>query len=52
MAAKFKMAPETYIFVILVSGVKKLEISFKNFQKMLGGSKFGKRCLLKILNFS
>jgi hypothetical protein len=25
---------------------KKIEISFENFQKMLDGSKFGKRCLL------
>jgi hypothetical protein len=27
---------------------KNFEISFENFQKMLGGSKFGKRCLLGI----
>jgi hypothetical protein len=27
---------------------KKFEISFENFQKMLDGSKFGKRCLLGI----
>jgi hypothetical protein len=27
---------------------KKIEISFENFQKLLDGSKFGKRCLLRI----
>jgi hypothetical protein len=27
---------------------KKFEINFENFQKMLDGSKIGKRCLLKI----
>jgi hypothetical protein len=27
---------------------KKIEISFESFQKMLDGSKFGKRCLLGI----
>jgi hypothetical protein len=27
---------------------KQIEISFENFQKMLDGSKFGKRCLLGI----
>jgi hypothetical protein len=27
---------------------KKFEINFENFQKMLDGSKFGKRCILGI----
>jgi hypothetical protein len=28
--------------------IKKIEISIENFQKLLDGSKFGKRCLLGI----
>jgi hypothetical protein len=42
--------PHTQNFEIplKIQDSKKMEISFENFQKMLDGSKFGKRCLLGI----